>query len=261
MPGTVLSVGAADYTDRAAEFRRTRTPPPAVVDEIGAALGELVPAGLPSGPALDVGAGPGTFTQPLVAWLGRPVMSVEPSVAMRDEAVAAGTVAVHPYVAGVAEALPLRTGVASAAWLSTVAHQLVDPVAALRELRRVLAPHGVLVVRNLFADVPVTGLLGLVPGVDRAAAHAFPATGTLLGWADAAGLSHRGTADVAEPWTVDADVWVSWARSMRDTDSLLRWLDPGELDAGIAAVEGRHGAGGAVANPLTLRLVVFEAQA
>jgi SAM-dependent methyltransferase len=53
-------------------------------------------------------------------------------------------------VGGRADGVPLRDGVAGAAWLSTVIHHVGDLDACANELRRVLAPGAPVLIRSAF---------------------------------------------------------------------------------------------------------------
>lgn len=249
-------MGAIDYSGRAAEFRRRRTPPPAVLDVLGRTIVEW---GLGAGPpVLDLGAGPGAFVAPLHRWFGGPVVAVEPSPAMRAEAVAGGAAAEAWYLDATAERLPLRDGSIGVAWLSTVVHQLDDVAAAAAELRRVVRPGGAVLVRNLFADVGVTGLLSHLPGVAAAAAQAFPSSDEVVATFGAVGLELVGATDVAEPWAAEVEAWAEWVRSMGEADSLLRHLTSEQRDEGVARAQSSDDGGGPVDNPLTLRLLALR---
>jgi ubiquinone/menaquinone biosynthesis C-methylase UbiE len=98
------------------------------------------------GRILDLGAGTGRFTSALAAATGATVIGCEPSAAMR---------AVHPaglLVGGAAEAMPFRAGVFDAIWASQTVHHVTDLPAFARNVRRVLAPAGRLVVRAGFGE-------------------------------------------------------------------------------------------------------------
>jgi SAM-dependent methyltransferase len=98
-----------------------------------------------------VGAGTGLWSDRLTRWLSILVIAVEPSAAMMGVLAGKrlpGVLAVR----GRAEALPLRTGVCAAAWLSMVVHHVDDLAVAAADIRRVLMPGGVVLVRSSFPD-------------------------------------------------------------------------------------------------------------
>ncbi|NMO91023.1 class I SAM-dependent methyltransferase [Actinomycetospora sp. TBRC 11914] len=98
-------------------------------------------AGLPPGPVADVGAGTGKLTSVLVG-AGRPVVAVEPDPEMR--AVLEGRALPGVEVrAGSGERLPVADDTVAAVVYGQAWHW-VEPVAAAREARRVLAPGGAL---------------------------------------------------------------------------------------------------------------------
>lgn len=99
------------------------------------------------GRLLVVGLGPGhdlAHLPPAVT----SVVGLEPDPSMRLRArrrMAGAGVPVH-LVAAVGERLPVRTGAVDAVLLSLVLCSVDEPAAALREVRRVLAPDGVLLI-------------------------------------------------------------------------------------------------------------------
>lgn len=116
---------------------------------LGRTLGDRVARALAAGPIVDVGCGDGGLSAACVRVHGpRDVHLVDPASAMLGEAVrrldALGCVA-RAHV-GHAEALPLPTGSAGLVLAGHVFEHLADPVPALREARRVLAPGGLVVV-------------------------------------------------------------------------------------------------------------------
>jgi SAM-dependent methyltransferase len=77
-----------DYTGSAGTYRASRTLPPEILATWPDANAR---ARLPHPVlVLDVGAGPGGFVAALADWFATPVVAIEPSAAMRDEARAAG---------------------------------------------------------------------------------------------------------------------------------------------------------------------------
>ncbi|MGH3440957.1 MAG: class I SAM-dependent methyltransferase [Nitriliruptorales bacterium] len=98
-----------------------------------------------TGTVVDVAAGTGKLTRDLVAH-ARHVVAVEPLPAMR--AVLRREVPAARVIAGVAEALPLRSGSARALTVAAALHWF-DPALALPEIHRVLAAGAaVAVLRN-----------------------------------------------------------------------------------------------------------------
>jgi SAM-dependent methyltransferase len=93
---------------------------------------------------VDVGCGPGALTAELVARLGDDAVSaVDPS-----EAFVAAARARHPGVdvqSATAEHLPFADGAFDAALAQLVVHFMTDPVAGLREMKRVTASGGTVV--------------------------------------------------------------------------------------------------------------------
>lgn len=101
-------------------------------------------------PIADIGSGAGQFAPLLAEWSGAAVVGIEPSDGMRSEAEGKNS---HPrvrYLAGDAEHLPLESESCGAAWISTVIHHIPDLAAAAREIRRVVAPGGPVLIRSGF---------------------------------------------------------------------------------------------------------------
>ena len=245
-----------DYGGGAGAYRNARTPPPEVLDRWRVAV-ESLDISAPS--LIDLGAGPGGFLAPVSSWLqARRVVAVEPSESMRAEAATAGATTRFPYVAGVAEALPLATGSFDAAWVSAAVHQFDDLGSAAAELRRVVRDGGHVLVRGFFADVPVSGAFAAFPGIARSAAG-FPSTATVVAAFEGAGFIGRGTVDVVEPWRFELASWEQRLGSVRATDSLLRALTDEEVDAGRRAVIAGASPDGTVHSDVTLRLVALVA--
>jgi ubiquinone/menaquinone biosynthesis C-methylase UbiE len=116
------------------------------IDAFAAALPERRPL-----VGLDVGSGTGRFTPALARAFGR-VTGVEPSVRMRE---IAETQSEHPdvrYLAGSAEEIPVPSASADYALMFLSWHHVADKPRAVRELARVLRPHGRLLLRGNFSD-------------------------------------------------------------------------------------------------------------
>jgi SAM-dependent methyltransferase len=102
---------------------------------------------IPGMTVADIGAGTGAFATALRDWFDLPIRPVEPSAAMRAQIPRQPGIEV---LAGAGVARQLPDGAADGAWLSLVIHHLPDLEAAAREIRRVLRPGGLVLIRQGF---------------------------------------------------------------------------------------------------------------
>jgi SAM-dependent methyltransferase len=109
------------YDEIGAAYRVTRRTEPRIAARIWAALGD-------ARTVLNVGAGTGSYEPP-----GRDVTAVEPSALMRAQRPAGAA----PCVAAAAERLPFEDQSFDAAMAVSTVHHWQDPIAGLREMRRV----------------------------------------------------------------------------------------------------------------------------
>jgi SAM-dependent methyltransferase len=109
------------YDTIGATYTVTRRTEPRIAAQVWAALGD-------ARTVLNVGAGTGSYEPP-----GRDVTAVEPSALMRAQRPAGAA----PCVAAAAEDLPFEDQSFDAAMAFATVHHWQDPVAGLRELRRV----------------------------------------------------------------------------------------------------------------------------
>ena len=114
-------VGAQLYDTIGATYTVTRRTEPRIAAQIWAALGD-------ARTVLNVGAGTGSYEPP-----DRDVLAVEPSALMRAQRPSDAA----PCVAGAAESLPFDDQSFDAAMAVCTVHHWRDPVAGLREMRRV----------------------------------------------------------------------------------------------------------------------------
>ncbi len=115
----------------------------------------LLPNEKPAGAALtilDLGCGTGRFSAPLAEWFGAKVIGVEPSEKMRRQAEANASRPQVTYIAGNAEAIPSEDDSFDAAFLSMAIHHFKSIPDACREIRRVLKPGGLVLLRNAFCS-------------------------------------------------------------------------------------------------------------
>ena len=104
----------------------------------------------PDAEVLDVGCGPGTITLGLARRAGRVVgLDISPEMVEASSALAAREgVANVSFEAGPAYELPFDGGSFDVVYAHQLLQHLADPVAALREFRRVLRPGGLVAVRD-----------------------------------------------------------------------------------------------------------------
>jgi SAM-dependent methyltransferase len=109
------------YDSIGAAYTVTRRTEPRIAAQVWAALGD-------ARTILNVGAGTGSYEPP-----GRDVTAVEPSAVMRAQRPAGAA----PCVAATAESLPFEDQSFDAAMAFATIHHWPDPIAGLREMRRV----------------------------------------------------------------------------------------------------------------------------
>ncbi|HEY3558775.1 MAG TPA: class I SAM-dependent methyltransferase [Kribbella sp.] len=98
---------------------------------------------------LDLGSGTGRLTPGLAAEFQGQVYGVEPADRMREAAAPAPGVT---YLKGSAEAIPLPEASVDVVLMFLTFHHWSDPLQGLREVRRVLRPGGVALLRTQFSD-------------------------------------------------------------------------------------------------------------
>ncbi len=109
------------YDSIGATYTVTRRTEPRIAARVWAALGD-------ARTVVNVGAGTGSYEPP-----GRDVTAVEPSALMRAQRPASAA----PCVAATAESLPFEDQSFDAAMALSTVHHWQDPIAGLREMRRV----------------------------------------------------------------------------------------------------------------------------
>ena len=109
------------YDTIGATYTVTRRTEPRIAAQVWTALGD-------ARTVLNVGAGTGSYEPP-----GRDVTAVEPSAVMRAQRPAGSA----PCVAATAESLPFEDQSFDAAMAFSTIHHWPDPIAGLREMRRV----------------------------------------------------------------------------------------------------------------------------
>ncbi|MYS23352.1 Methyltransferase domain-containing protein [Streptomyces sp. DvalAA-14] len=155
-------MGDTDYGSVGDGYARVRRTDPRIAALVHAALGD-------ARTVVNVGAGAGSYEP-----ADRHVLPVEPSSTMR----ALRPPHLAPAVRGVAQALPLDDDSVDAAMAMITVHQWPDPVAGLREMRRV-ARGPVLVLTFDGDELGRLWLMDYVPELRRVEASRYPAIGTI----------------------------------------------------------------------------------
>jgi ubiquinone/menaquinone biosynthesis C-methylase UbiE len=158
-----------DYDDRLhSVYAAGRAIDRETLDAWMSAYAEVAPPERPL-TVLDLGSGIGRFTGALAETFGGPAYGVEPSARMREQAPP------HPgvtYLEGNAEAIPLPDASCDLALLFLSFHHFTDQQQAFHELRRVIKPGGVVLLRSQFADrmpdLPWYKYFPSAPAVDAA---------------------------------------------------------------------------------------------
>jgi len=101
---------------------------------------------------LDLGSGTGRFARLFAQSFETEVIAIEPSIQMLAAAARGDRYENLAYTAGSAESIPLRDNSCELAWLSHVWHHVHKRHACARELRRVLGPRRVVLLRGTFGD-------------------------------------------------------------------------------------------------------------
>ena len=186
--------------------------------------------------ALDLGCGTGRFAPLLADTFGTAVVGVELAGKMRAVAVRE---AAHPrvrYLAGRAEQVPLREGTVDLVWMSMVVHHLPDLAAVAHEVRRVLRPGGVALVRNSFQGrlAGVATFYGYFPDALEADEARLPSLEGLVGALEGAGLALRSHEVVRQ--VIDRSLVGFLGRMRERAVSSFDLISEDAYQAGIAAL-------------------------
>jgi ubiquinone/menaquinone biosynthesis C-methylase UbiE len=185
---------------------------------------------------VDVGSGTGIWSEAIATHCGVSVVGVEPSAGMRGRAARAHRHEDVRYVAGAAGTIPLRSGSASGAWLSTVIHQFPDMSAAAGELRRVLAPGAPVMIRSSFPGRhDEHEHFQRFPGA-LAVASTWPRLGDVITVFEDAGFDCDTLERVREPMFDTYDEFLELLPTMRRSDTALIGIEDDEWERGIADV-------------------------
>jgi SAM-dependent methyltransferase len=187
-------------------------------------------------PVLDLGSGTGLWSEAFAAWFECDIVAVEPSAAMRREALEKRLPPQVLLVGGGGERIPLKDGSCVCAWLSTVVHHFSDVEACASELYRVVDSGGHVLIRNAFGD-RLDGIhwLDFFPEARETASKRWPTVDATTRVFAAAGFEAERFGSVSE--VIASDLHAYAERIRVRANSTLNVIDDEAFEAGIARLE------------------------
>lgn len=205
---------------------------------------------------VDLGAGTGRFTPALAESFGGPILGVEPAAGMRLRAAAESA---HPnvrYVDGRAEAIPLADAAADFVLMFLSWHHVADKPAGAREIRRVLARDGRLVLRSTFRErIPDHWWRGYFPGSWAVERAMFPTEAETRSLFEAAGFATIASVQMELPF--EGDMAAAVERLKLRAVSVFEHLSDAELEEGFARLDADLAAGAIAEKPTHGDFIVF----
>lgn len=166
---------------------------------------EVFAAELPSSrplALLDLGSGTGRFSPALADRFGGPVYGVEPSAGMRAVASANATHPAVTYLEGEAADIPLEDAAVDGVLMFLSFHHVQDKEGAVREIARVLKPHGRILLRGVFSDrPPPTWYNHYFPRLEAIQRAMFPTLPQVLNLFGAAGFRQLAFREIEEQYS------------------------------------------------------------
>ncbi|MGK4585523.1 class I SAM-dependent methyltransferase [Kitasatospora sp. HPMI-4] len=193
-------------------------------------IGSFAPCSAPA--VVEIGAGTGMFCAALARWRrAAPVVGVDPSVPMLEQARRYNAPPGVHYVVGCAEAVPVRAAGFDLALLSRVVHHLPDRPACARELARVLRPGGAVVIRTTFRERLDALVYDYWPRLRAVDEQRFPGRDEVLTDFSAAGFAVREVRSFAQPVTPSLGAFHE--RMATRPQSKFAFLTPEEFETGL----------------------------
>ena len=212
-------------------------------------LARLVPK--PTRRVVDLGCGTGRFSIALAESFGAPVLGVDPARTMLAKARAN---VVDPRVAfaeGDAGSIPLGDGEADLVFVSMAWHHVEDRAIAAREIHRILAPGGVLAIRNPTVDaLDEVVFLEYFPAARAHDTATLPRRAELVALMESSGFTlalHEVIRhEMAPNWSAYCDKIA--ARAFSD----LAVISDTAFESGLAAMRGESDRTGPIVEPIDL---------
>lgn len=195
-----------------------------------AATGRRVTAGL------DAGCGTGRFSALLAETFDIPILGFDPSPGMLGQARRAVSDPRCAFAAGSLEAIPAPEGTADLAFLSMVIHHVRDWNAVFAELRRVLLPGSLVVVRTAVREsLPRLRWARFFPGALALDLKRLPSRAEIVTRFATGGFAPSGRRAVTNIVAADAPAYLARIR-LRGLSG-LRLIGDAEFSAGLSALE------------------------
>jgi ubiquinone/menaquinone biosynthesis C-methylase UbiE len=238
-----------DETDQAERFDSARAMPKEDQARYLRPLSGLLPS--PVRMVVDLGCGTGRFSVALAEEFRAPVVGVDPARTMLAKAREGVSHTLVRFTAGDATAIPLRDGAADLIFVCMAFHHFDDRQGAMREMRRVLGPGGVVAIRNTTVDaLDHVAYLEYFPAAKAHLAAILPAREPLKASMSAAGLvpvlheilPH----EMAPDWNAYCDKVA--ARAFSD----LAAISDKDFESGLAAMRREGRRTGPVVMPMDL---------
>jgi ubiquinone/menaquinone biosynthesis C-methylase UbiE len=200
---------------------------------------------------VDLGCGTGRFSVALAEEFLAPVVGVDPARTMLAKAREDVSHPLIRFTGGDAAAIPLRDGAADLIFVCMAFHHFDDPQGAMREMRRVLGPGGIVAIRNSTVDaLDRMAYLEFFPAAKAHLASVLPAREQLKASMAAVGLvpvlheilSH----EMAPDWNAYCDKVA--ARAFSD----LATISDDDFESGLAAMRRESQRTGPVVMPMDL---------
>lgn len=190
----------------------------------------------PSPAVVEIGAGTGMFCSAMARWLNPSrVVGVDASVPMLLQARRFNSHPAVRYLAGTAEAVPIRSELFDLALLSRVIHHLPDRVRVAHEVARILRPGGAAVIRTTFRERLDALVYDYWPRLRELDERRFPSQTEVLADFTAAGFAVRTVTSFARP--VTASLRDYHARMTSQPQSKFTQLTAAEFREGLRRLE------------------------
>ena len=185
---------------------------------------------------IDLGCGTGRYSLALADTFDAPVVGVDPSRKMLDQARSKFNDSRISFVDACGESIPLSDGSADLVFMSMVLHHLTSVKSTAQECGRVLRGQGKVCIRNTVAEeISSYPYLGYFPNIRSIIQHQLISKEYLIECFQAAGfelIAHQSV------WSEISTDWRSFADKIAlRADSFVAQLDESEFVSGLSMLQ------------------------